>query len=170
MRFDSKYTFLQLESFYRKKIFDFVYTHPELNKELLFKNNLDYLSSNISFGWNVLKTFHIDNPQFRLNSGPVFNLIIDEKVSFNEVGKSDKQDVTEIWYYDQYFFGWSFGAYIEFGKIMLHCSYEFSLSNMMKEFHIPNSSISDNPYLNTNILQFTIGYKFLYTYVNVAEE
>jgi hypothetical protein len=142
----------QPEFMFSQKNGKYTYSTLDSGLDTLFKNNFNY------FDIPVIFNLHLGN-SIRLNTGPVFNLLLKEDVRYyiendNNVNNilDEVANVINV--------AWQAGLGIEINQLCFDIRYEYSLNKVMNTFYIPGAGISLNPEARNSIWQFTIGLKF----------
>ncbi|HBS87073.1 MAG: hypothetical protein A2W91_02545 [Bacteroidetes bacterium GWF2_38_335] len=152
-RVQSKFFTFQPEVMFSQKNGQYSYADFADGVDTLFKNNFNFVDIPFQFGVTIGKTV-------RLNTGPVFNLLLKEKVNYTIYNSSDPGEVIDD-VSNTINVAWQFGVGIEIKAFVFDVHYEYSLNKVMHTFQVPGTPIRLNPEGRNSLWQFTVGFKFL---------
>jgi hypothetical protein len=151
-RIQSGFFSFQPEVLYSQKNGKYTYSTIDSGLDTLFKNNFNFVDIPFIFNLHLGKAI-------RLNSGPVFNLLLKEDVRYIIENEDDINNISDE-VSNVINVAWQAGLGIEIKNLCFDIRYEYSLNKVMQTFYIPGSGISLNPEARNSLWQFTIGLKF----------
>lgn len=151
-RVQSGFLSFQPEFLFSQKNGQYTYSTLQSGLDTLFKNNFNFVDIPIIFNLHLGKAV-------RINTGPVFNLLLKEDVRYiiendNNINQiaDEVSNVINV--------AWQAGFGLEFNNLCFDIRYEYSLNKVMQTFYIQGAGISLNPEARNSLWQFTIGLKF----------
>lgn len=151
-RIQSGFFSFQPEVLYSQKNGKYSYSTLQSGLDTLFKNNFNFVDIPFIFNLHFGKAV-------RINTGPVFNLLLKEDVSYIVENDNNIRDIADE-VSNVINVAWQAGFGIEIKNLCFDIRYEYSLNKVMQTFYIPGAGISLNPEARNSLWQFTIGLKF----------
>ncbi|MBN2681454.1 MAG: PorT family protein [Bacteroidales bacterium] len=151
-RIQSGFFSFQPEVLYSQKNGKYTYSTLESGLDTLFKNNFNFVDIPFIFNLHFGKAV-------RLNSGPVFNLLLKEDVRYIIENDANINSITDQ-VSNVINVAWQAGFGLEIKNICFDIRYEYSLNKVMQTFYIPGAGINLNPEARNSLWQFTLGIKF----------
>ena len=155
VRFKVEELSLQPEIIYSQKGGKYTYSTLAGVKDTIFKNSINYFDIPLIFGFHPHESIY-------LQTGPVFSLMVNEKIEFEVEGNSIISNFSEA-VDDEMNLEWQIGAGVEMNRFTFTIRYEFAIHTTLDDIHIPNSDVVVTPDARNNLWQFTIGYQ-LFSY------